>query len=207
MSVQLICFSGNIGKLQYRPAGTKTKSGKVLSFPTLSAPVTIGDDQLAIRGKTYPITGQSFWIDITVPLTSNKTAHEVAINELANLVATGHSFATITKASITEWGNPVKRSLKVPFSGLAVSPSPVVPFNRTVLIGNVVDQEKNLLTVEERYNVRGEWKSRFIPVLVAGNISSLMKREVLIYGRLVTKTYTGDSDLYIVANNNDVFVL
>lgn len=206
-SLHIVCFTGNFGKLQFRPAGTKTNSGKTLQFPTLSLPVTIPSDQFTINGKLVTLADQKFWLDIGVPTNKNKQPEIAAIESLGNKIANGHSYGLVIGALINEWGNPPKRSVKVPFSGVGVSNRPTQNLNRVDLFGRVVEQQPNYLQIEERYNVKGEWRSRYVPVVVTGPLDRLVDRNVLVYGRLATKTYTGESDIYVVANETEVFAV
>jgi hypothetical protein len=208
MSINLVCFTGNVGKLQYRAAGQPTKSGKVLSFPSLSIPIRIPDDQFTVSGSAgVALVKQELWVDIGVPTRRDKSADEEKIFALAERIQNGYAYGLIAGGNITEWGNPVRRQVRVPFNGLSVSPKPLVNLNRITLMGQVVQEGENLLIVEESYQVKGEWRSRTIPVLVTGRLDKLKGRTVLVYGRLAARSYTGDPEIYTIAQPEEIFAV
>jgi hypothetical protein len=190
----------------YRAAGQPTKSGKVLPFPSLSIPIKLADDMLEIGGKSYPIQNQDLWIDIGVPTDkASNAADEEKIQRLAEKIQRGHGFGLIAGGTITEWGNPARRQVRVPFSGLSVSAKPIPILNRVTVMGRVVEEAPHLITVEERYNVKGDWRSRNIPVLTLSRLDSLKGRDVLVYGRLASKSYDGKPEVYVVADPREIF--
>jgi hypothetical protein len=209
MSINLVCLTGPVGKLQYRAAGQPTKSGKKLSFPSLSIPIRLADDQVKLSPtQQYVLQNQDLWIDVGVPThKDDKSADEDKIFGLLEKINNGFGFGLIAGGTITEWGNPVRRQVRVPFSSLSVSAKPLPSLNRVTLMGRVLAEGSNFLQVEERYNVKGDWRSRNIPVLVLGQLERLKGRDVLVYGRLASRSYTGNQEVYVIASPEEIFVV
>jgi hypothetical protein len=198
-----------VGKLQYRAAGQPNKSGKILNFPSLSIPLRLPDDMLEVGGTSTALANQTLWIEIGVPTIrdSNNQTDESKVFDLRDKVQGGYGYALIAGGSITEWGNPARRQVRVSFGGLQVSPKPLANLNRVTLHGQIIEEGKNYIVVEDRYNVKGDWRSRNIPVVYGGSLPSLKRQSVLVYGRMAGKSYTGEPEIYVISDPNEIFVV
>lgn len=203
MSINLVNLAGPlIGKVNYRPAGSQTKTGKTLSFATMSCRLKLPDDKVVLGGQTYPLANQDVWLNIDVPKQKGtQNADEGRVRTFIQAVESGKVYAVVTEAKITSWDSAQgpKYEVKCGLRNFRLDSKPGKPSNVAIIAGDLSSQGQGWAQIEEQYHVREEWRSRLIPVLVGGDLPASPGSQVLVYGRLATKTWDGNPFVHVVA--------
>lgn len=203
MSINLVNLSGPlVGKVNYRPAGSQTKTGKTMSFATMSCRMKLPDDKVVLGGQTYPIAAQDVWLNIDVPKQrGTQNADEGRVKTFIQDVESGRVYAIVTEAKITSWDGPQgpKYEVKCNLSNFRLDSKQGKPSNVVIVAGTLNSQGQGWAMIEERYHVREEWRSRIIPVLVGGDLPTTPGTNILVYGRLASRTWDGNQFVHVIA--------
>ena len=194
----MINLTGVVSRIGYIPAGSPGPNGKAVNFPRFSAGIRIADSHIDVGDKRIPLTQQTLWVDISCPMSRNKV-DEWKVNALINKIESGEQYVLLIDVVLSSWGTPPKYSVRVGYSEFQISSTPFLNLNNVIISGTVVQQATNWLMVEERYNVKGEWKVRQLPIYLPRPCEDLLDATVLVYGRLATKDSNDNRSLYVIA--------
>lgn len=186
----------SVKRVSWKPAGSVTKSGKTMSFPSLSAMVEWSNVSAVVNGTTVTLGPQSIWISIYPPNTKDgRDAPDIdRINQFTEQ-APKRGFVSLWGGTLTVWGTPPKIDLKIGFNGIEFGGQQVTSLNRTILTGKVRNQSGHWMNVEERYLIPGKgpksgWTSRLIPVFSPNPVTNIEGKNVLVIGDFSVKAYS-----------------
>ena len=192
----------------YAP-GDKTKKGRILSYPMMSA-------QLQYPNVTYwsyqqqqevTIPRQAIWVDVYPPKIQGRLDIEAGRRWKATVEA-GHVYATLAGATFTT-DKQNKGRIKVAFSNLVITNQRVEskPLNLVIVGGKARVTDAHRFTVEERYmnplekDPAKRWRSRYVPVASPRPLTSLHERAVLVFGALTSRDSAGNEYVHVLAED------
>lgn len=203
MSINLVNLAGPIvGRVNYQPAGSQTKTGKTMSFARMSCRLKLPDDKVVLNGNTYPLAGQEVWLNLDVPKQrGGQVTDEGKVQSFIQAVESGRVYAVVTEAKITSWQaqDGPRYEVKCNMHNIRLDAHQGKPSNMAIIAGTLASQGQGWAQVEERYHFKDEWKSRLIQVLVGGDLPASQGSNILVYGRLASKTWDNKPFVHVVA--------